>query len=53
VIPSPRFHRSSWQITQPNTAVQVMGRYYPTGSYMSRAQFEAKGCPFGQAKHKG
>ena len=52
VIPSPRFQRSSWQVTQPNTAAQVMGRYYPTGSYMSRAQFEAKGCPFGQ-KHKG
>jgi hypothetical protein len=53
VIPSPRFHRSSWQITEPNTAAQVMGRYYPMGSYMSRAQFQAKGCPFGQTKHKG
>lgn len=44
VIPSPKFHRSSWQVTQPNTAAQVMGPYYPTGTYMSRAQFEQLGC---------
>ena len=40
-------------MTQPNTAAQVMGRYYPTGTYMSKAQFEAKGCPFGAKTHKG
>jgi hypothetical protein len=53
VIPSPRFHRSSWDVSRPNTAAQVMGPYYPTGTYMSKAQFEAKGCPFGQKAHKG
>jgi hypothetical protein len=52
IIPSPSFHRNSWEISRPNTAAQVMGKYYPTGSYMSSAQFEAKGCPFG-GKHKG
>ena len=40
MIPSARFHRSSWDVTQPNTAAQVMGPYYPTGTYMSKAQFE-------------
>jgi hypothetical protein len=44
VIPSPRFHRSSWDVSQPNTAAQVMGPYYPTGTYMSKAQFEQLGC---------
>jgi hypothetical protein len=52
IIPSPSFQRSSWQITRPGTAAQVMGPYYPTGTYMSKAQFEAKGCPFG-SKGKG
>jgi hypothetical protein len=27
-------------------ARQVMGRYLPRGSYLSRHDFEAKGCPF-------
>jgi hypothetical protein len=53
IIPSPRFQHSSWQVTQPNTAAQVMGQYYPTGTYMSKAQFEAKGCPFGPKTHAG
>jgi hypothetical protein len=50
VLPSPRFHRSSWDISRPGTGQQVMGPYYPTGTYTSKAQFEAKGCPFGQKK---
>jgi hypothetical protein len=53
VIPSPHFHKSSWDVTQPNTAAQVMGPYYPTGAYMSKAQFESMGCPYGSKKHKG
>jgi hypothetical protein len=53
VIPSPRFHKTSWDVTRPNTAAQVMGPYYPTGTYMSKAQFEQQfGCP-GAKKHKG
>ncbi len=53
VIPSPRFHKTSWDVSQPNTAAQVMGPYYPTGTYMSKAQFEQQlGCP-GTKKSKG
>jgi hypothetical protein len=52
VLPSPRFHKSSWEVTQPDTAAQVMGPYYPTGTYMSTAQFEQLGCP-GSKKRKG
>ncbi len=54
VIPSPKFTRSSWQVTQPNTAAQVMGPYYPTGTYMSKAQFQQQfGCPGAKKKNKG
>ena len=46
VIPSPGFHKTSWDVTRPNTAAGVMGPYYPTGTYMSKAQFEQQfGCP--------
>ncbi len=53
VIPSPGFHRSSWEVTRPNTAAQVMGPYYPTGTYMSKAKFQSMGCHLGAKKHKG
>jgi hypothetical protein len=54
VIPSGRFNQSSWRVTQPNTAAQVMGPYYPTGTYMSKAQFEHRfGCPGDKQKRKG
>ncbi len=53
IIPSPRFHKTSWDVNQPNTAAQVMGPYYPTGAYMSKTQFEKQfGCP-GAKRHKG
>jgi len=53
VIPSPHFHKTSWDVTQPNTAAQVMGPYYPTATYMSKARFEKKfGCSGGK-KNKG
>ena len=44
IIPSPKFKQTSWNVTAPNTAAQVMGPYYPTGYYTSRAAFQAKGC---------
>jgi hypothetical protein len=44
VIPSASFHRSSWDVDRPGIAAQVMGPYYPTGTYMSKAQFEQLGC---------
>jgi hypothetical protein len=40
-------------VTQPNTAAQVMDPHYPTGAYMSKAQFESMGCPYGSKQHKG
>ncbi len=46
VTPDPDFTRSSWSITEPNTAGQVMGNYLPRGTYIGRQAFEAKGCPF-------
>jgi hypothetical protein len=52
IIPSPSFHQSSWNVTAPNTAARVMGPYYPTGYYTSKAAFQAKGCPGGN-KGKG
>ena len=49
VIPSPGFRRSSWDVDRPGIAAQVMGPYYPTGTYMSKAQFEHQfGCPGGK-----
>ena len=46
--------QTSWDVTQPNTAAQVMGAYYPTGTYMSKAQFQKKfGCPGAKNKNKG
>ena len=54
IVPSPSFHKTSWDVTQPNTAAQVMGAYYPTGTYMSKAQFQKKfGCPGAKNKNKG
>jgi hypothetical protein len=53
VIPSPRFHRSSWDVSRPNTAAQVMRPYFPTGYYTSKAAFQAKGCPLGGKAKKG
>jgi len=29
----------------PETEKQVLGDYYPTGRYMTRADFEARRCP--------
>jgi hypothetical protein len=46
VLPSPAFKRSVWDVTTPFNAAEVMGPFYPKGTYMSREQFEAKGCPF-------
>jgi hypothetical protein len=46
VVPDPGFGRSSWSISEPNTAGRVMGNYLPRGTYIGRQAFEAKGCPF-------
>jgi hypothetical protein len=46
VLPSPGFKQSIWDVTTPFNAKETMGPFYPEGSYMSRAEFESKGCPF-------
>jgi hypothetical protein len=46
VLPSRRFHRSSFDVETPNTAAGIMGPFYPRGTYMTVPEFEARGCPF-------
>jgi hypothetical protein len=46
VLPSPGFKRSVWDVTTPFNAEEVMGPYYPRGAYMSKEEFESRGCPF-------
>jgi hypothetical protein len=45
VIPSPGFKHSIQRVTSPFNAAAIMGRYYPRGTYMSKAQFQKLGCP--------
>jgi len=33
------------KVRVPETENQVLGDYYSTGRYMTRADFEARGCP--------
>jgi hypothetical protein len=44
VLPDEGFGKSSFAVEAPGTAAQVMGAYYPRGTYESRADFEARGC---------
>ncbi len=46
VLPAAGFRRSSFAVTEPDTAAPVMGRYYPRGEYLGVEEFEAHGCPF-------
>ena len=42
---SPDWEQAPQKVTVPNTEATVMGEYFPQSEYMSRAQFEALGCP--------
>jgi len=33
------------QVLVPDTEKQVLGDFYPTGRYLTRGEFEARGCP--------
>jgi hypothetical protein len=44
VLPDESFHRSSFDVEVPRTAAEVMGPYYPRGTYESVAEFEDRGC---------
>jgi len=45
VIPSAGFKHAIQNVTSPYDAAKVMGRYYPRGSYTSKAAFQKLGCP--------
>jgi hypothetical protein len=47
VIPSAGFKHAIQNVTTPFNAAKVMGRYYPRGSYTSKAAFQKLGCPKG------
>jgi hypothetical protein len=44
-LSDPSFAQDIDEVLVPETAKQVLGDYYPTGRYMTRADFEARGCP--------
>lgn len=44
LLPSPSFPQTFRNVVTPGTEARVLGPYLPAGSYMSREQFEAKGC---------
>ena len=46
VLPSPDYKKSSWSVTSPFNAKEIMGDYYPKGNYMAKKAFESHGCPF-------
>jgi hypothetical protein len=45
VIPSKGFKQAIQNVTTPYNAAKVMGRYYPRGTYTSKAAFQKLGCP--------
>jgi len=45
VIPSPGFKHSIQRVSSPFDAAKVMGRFYPRGTYTSKAAFQKLGCP--------
>lgn len=45
VIPNRGFRHSIQKVTSPFNAARTMGRYYPRGSYTSKAAFQKLGCP--------
>jgi hypothetical protein len=42
---NPDWEQAPQKVTVPNTEATIMGEYFPQSQYMSRAEFEALGCP--------
>jgi hypothetical protein len=42
---NPDWAEAPQKVTVPNTEAAIMGEYFPQSQYMSRAAFEALGCP--------
>jgi hypothetical protein len=47
MLASPSFARAIQRVERPGTEEQVMGRHFPTSTYTTSAEFEARGCPAG------
>jgi hypothetical protein len=43
-LPSPTFEQSIEKVTTPETEKEVMGDYYPKGTYMTKQEFEGRKC---------
>jgi len=43
-LSNPSFAQSIEKVTVPGTEEEVMGAYYPHGSYMTKQEFEARKC---------
>jgi hypothetical protein len=46
-LSSATFEQSIGKVTTPGTEKEVMGAYYPTGTYMTQQEFEARRCANG------
>jgi len=44
-LSNPSFAEGIDKVVVPDTEQQVLGDFYPTGHYLTRTQFEARGCP--------
>jgi hypothetical protein len=45
MLPAPGFAQAIQRIEKSGTEAQVMGDYFPRGTYTSKADFEKLGCP--------
>ena len=45
MLPAPDFAQAIQRIEKSGTEAQVMGDYFPHGTYTSKADFEKLGCP--------
>jgi hypothetical protein len=43
-LDSPSFTHGIDKVTTPDTEQHVMGAYYPNGTYVTKAQFQKRGC---------
>jgi len=44
-LPSPNYEEALANVEEPGTEQEVMGDYYPRGTYYTIEEFEALGCP--------
>jgi hypothetical protein len=44
LLDSPSYAQGMDEVTTPDTEQRVMGAHYPTSTYMTKAQFQRRGC---------